>query len=180
MVVESKDASNDDINCCDLSKNDVFDILRNERRRGIIEVLHEYGEMSVRNISEYIACMGTNDEVDNKLRKSIYISLIQTHIPKLKHLGIIEYDKHHDVVKLLPNAEKITIHMEVVRKGDVQWSTYYLLISSLSLVGVFVIVTQGVKLITMEYWMLAMLILLFISSVIHYADNKGHNPFSRR
>lgn len=181
MVAESKDASNNDtFNCCDLSKNDVFDILRNERRRGIIEVLHEHGEMSIRNISEYIACMGTDGEVDNKLRRSIYISLIQTHIPKLEHLGIIEYDKHNDVIKLLHNAEKVTLHMEVVKKGDVPWSIYYLLMSGLSLAGVFAIITQNIKMIMVEYWMFVMLILLFTSSIIHYADNKGYNPFSRR
>lgn len=158
--------------CHDLSKNDIFDVLRNERRRGIIEVLHKHGEMSIRDISEYIADMGIGDETNNKLRKSIYISLIQTHIPKLENLGIIEYDRHNDAVKLLPNVENVTLYMEVVRKGNLPWSTYYLLICGISLAGAVLIMIGAIKLVTAEYWMLAILILLFISSIIHYADNR--------
>jgi hypothetical protein len=55
----------------------------------------------------------------SSVRKSIYVSLLQTSIPKMESLEIINYDREHDTIELLPAARKFDIYMETVKKGDI-------------------------------------------------------------
>ena len=109
-----------------LSKSDIFGVLQNDRRRHVLEILHSKGSQSVRSLSEEIARLESKtDEPKTNVRKSIYISLLQTHIPKMENLNVITYDREKDTVKLLPTAQNFDIYMETVKKGDIPWSHFY-------------------------------------------------------
>lgn len=166
---ENKDVNNVyGLDCCSVSKNDIFEILCNERRRHALDFLNTGGDASVRDISEYIAGMENDGDFENKARKSIHISLLQNHIPKLESLGIVEYNRKMDVIALLPAAKKVCVYMEVVEKGNIPWSEYYLVVSGSSLVGVAVLYYFTVDFISTPQWTFVMLMLLFASSVIHF------------
>ena len=67
-------------------------ILGNERRTlMIIFLLRNGGKAYVGEIAEYICIQEKN--TTSKHRKSVYISLIQTHIPKLRREGFIELER---------------------------------------------------------------------------------------
>ena len=88
-----------------LSQSDIFGILQNDRRRHVLQILRTQGSQSVRSLSEEIARLETEtEEPKSSVRKSIYVSLLQTHIPKMESLEIINYNREHDSVELLPAA----------------------------------------------------------------------------
>ena len=77
-----------------LSKSDIFGILQNDRRRYVLEILRSKGNQSVRSLSEEIARLESGeDDPKSTLRKSVYVSLLQTHIPKMESLGVINYNR---------------------------------------------------------------------------------------
>jgi len=98
-------------------------ILGNNRRMLMIECLREKdGRVELRELVEYIA--EKEGATDRKHRKSVYVSLVQTHIPKLEREGVITFN--HGVVTLLKIPEDVTVYMEVVNKHDISWSTFYM------------------------------------------------------
>jgi hypothetical protein len=77
-----------------LDEGDIHDVLRNERRRHTLELLRDNGETSsVRDLSEEVAALETGESPPPRnIRQSVYVSLHQTHLPKLDDLGIAVYD----------------------------------------------------------------------------------------
>lgn len=97
-------------------------ILGNERRMLLIEFLQmRNGSAELRDIVEYIAEKEGN--TDRKHRKSVYVSLMQTHIPKLEREGILTFER--GVITLLQVPDNVTLYMEVVQKNDISWSVFY-------------------------------------------------------
>ena len=101
-----------------LSKSDIFGILQNDRRRHVLEILRTQGNQSVRSLSEEIARLESEtEEPKSSVRKSIYVSLLQTHIPKMESLQIIIYNREHDTIKLLPAAHNFDIFWKPLKKA---------------------------------------------------------------
>lgn len=106
-----------------LSKSDIFGVLQNDRRRYVLEFLRTQGSQSVRSLSEEIARVESQtEEPKSNVRKSIYVSLLQTHIPKMESRGIITYNREQDIVELLPASRDFDVYMETVKKGDIPWN----------------------------------------------------------
>ena len=98
-------------------------ILGNDRRILVIEYLQKReGKADLRELVEYIAEKEGNTE--RKHRKSIYVSLMQTHIPKMQREGVISYE--HGTIKLIKVPLNVNLYMEVVSKNDISWSTFYI------------------------------------------------------
>jgi len=84
----------------------------------MLELLRNQGSQSVRSLSEEIARIESqNEEPKENVRKSIHVSLLQTHIPKMESLGIVAFDKEQGMVELLPASQDFDIYMENVKKG---------------------------------------------------------------
>ncbi len=67
-------------------------ILGNKRRMLLIEFLQrKNGSAELRDVVEYIAEREGN--TDRKHRKSVYVSLMQTHLPKLEREGIVTFSR---------------------------------------------------------------------------------------
>lgn len=151
-----------------LSKSDIFGVLQNDRRRYILEFLRTQGSQSIRSLSEEIARVESKtEEPKSNVRKSVYISLLQTHIPKMESLGIIAYNREQDTVELLPASRDFDVYMETVKKGDIPWSHFYLGLSALAIVGSVTIFTGFIQWISSLQWMLFTSITFFVSSVAH-------------
>ncbi|NJE30409.1 hypothetical protein E3E38_04995 [Thermococcus sp. 18S1] len=98
-------------------------ILGNDRRMLMIEFLQKSdGRAELRDLVEYIA--EKEGDTDRRHRKSVYVSLMQTHIPKLEREGVVAFN--HGVVTLLKIPEDVTVYMEVVKKHDISWSAFYM------------------------------------------------------
>ena len=101
-------------------------ILGNDRRMLTVEFLRLHrGSADLRELVEFIA--EREGKTDRKHRKSIYVSLVQTHIPKLEREGVIRFQG--GTLTLLKVPSDVSVYMEVVKKRDVSWSTFYMIVS---------------------------------------------------
>jgi len=116
-----------------LGASQIHDILRNDRRRLAIKCLREQGgTLTVRDLSEDVATRETGETpAPRDKRRSVYVSLHQTHLPKLDELGILEYNTESKEVTLRDRAAEITTYMEVVPRYGITWAEYYLVLGIL-------------------------------------------------
>ena len=121
-----------------LAESEIHDVLRNDRRRLVLERLAEGEErQTVSDLAEYIASVEAGeDPPPRNVRQSVYVSLHQTHLPKLDELGIVEYDANSKAVVRAENADDVAVYMEVVPKNAISWAEYYLGLGVLGLVTV--------------------------------------------
>jgi hypothetical protein len=119
----------------ELAETEIHDILRNDRRRRVLEHLQEsVGTVTLRELAERIAAHESGESPPpRQLRESVYNSLHQTHLPKLDDENVVEYDKHRKTVSLQPGARDVNVYMEVVTKYGITWADYYRSIATLSL-----------------------------------------------
>jgi len=160
-------------NYVQLSKGDIFSVLQNDRRRHFLELLNTNGGSSLRDISEEIAQMESGVSApESKLRKSIYVSLLQTHLPKMEKLGIVRYDRDVDLVELTSAAANLSIYLETVEKGDIPWSHYYVGLSVVALLGSLLVFSGSLELFTSIQWLFFVDLLFLLSSVAHLVHMK--------
>lgn len=102
-----------------LTEGEIHDILRNDRRRAVIEFLFEHDrQATIRELSEHIAALESGEEPPPRnIRQSVYVSLHQTHLPKLEGLGVVDYDTDSKDVELLDQAELVATHMGQIDGG---------------------------------------------------------------
>ncbi|MFC7177649.1 DUF7344 domain-containing protein [Halosegnis marinus] len=128
----------------ELAATEIHDVLRNDRRRLALKCLQdaEAGGLTVRELSERVATMETGEEpAPRDKRQSVYVSLHQTHLPKLDRLGIVGYDDADKTVALAERAPEVTVYMEVVPRYGLSWAEYYLgvgLLGALATVAVLI------------------------------------------
>jgi len=133
-----------------LSQDLVFDILSNTRRRMVLYYLREHGgPASVQEIAEQIAALENDvppEELSRQQRKRVYVSLYQTHLPKLENAGIIAYDDSDGQVTLTERAMDIDSYLTPTTEETYPWQLHYL---GLAIVGglLFVLSSLGVPVI---------------------------------
>ncbi|WP_439026232.1 DUF7344 domain-containing protein [Haloarchaeobius sp. DT45] len=110
-----------------LQECDIHQILSNPRRRETLRVLNQTaGTITLRELSELIATVESGEEpAPRNVREAVYISLHQTHLPRLDELGILEYDSGRKNVELLDGARDVNIYMEVVTPHGITWAEFY-------------------------------------------------------
>lgn len=173
MIGEDQNPNHDG----ELEPSQIHNVLRNDRRRRTIKHLREVeGPISVDVLAEHIASVETGESPPPRdVRKSVYVSLHQTHLPKLDELDVIEYDQREQMLELRDRAEQVEVYMEVVEEGDISWATYYLGVSVLG-----VITLLGVRFdllfvssFGVEFWAWYFVVLFGLSSMYHaYTDRK--------
>lgn len=113
-------------------------LLLTPRRKCIIEHLSENGgEASVEDLISAIL-NSENKERNCRTRKSVYVSLMQTHLPRLEKEGVVRYNRNMGKIVLINLPEDLKLYAETVGKFDIPWSIYYLSLSILVLlIGLF-------------------------------------------
>ncbi|WP_049972921.1 DUF7344 domain-containing protein [Haladaptatus cibarius] len=123
----------------ELSEDQIYHLLQNERRRNVLRYLHDADEqVSMRDIAEQVAAWEndiTVQTLSSSERQRVYIPLYQSHLPKLDEEGVIEYDQSRGTVRKTPLADKLydyleptqpTTDEEVEDDEDTHWERYYL------------------------------------------------------
>lgn len=116
--------------CAESDRDEVFTLLSNYRRRSLLYALYRNGgELEFPELVALVASYETNtppEEIDDDLRQSMYISLYQTHLPKLTSFGLVEYDADERLISLTPRAERVTVSSEQL--APPRWNRYYALV----------------------------------------------------
>jgi len=119
----------------DIGRDELFHILRNQRRRFALHHLKRRdGPVDVGTLATQVAAWENEiavEEVTSDQRRRVYNALQQTHVPGLEESGIVHVDRRE--VALTSRAEDLDIYLEVVPGRDIPWSEYYLALGSASL-----------------------------------------------
>lgn len=124
-----------------LSKDVIFELLKNRRRREVLTYLLDREEtVTLGELAEQIAAW-ENDTSVNALssdqRKRVYVALYQTHLPKMDDAGIIDYDQDRGLITLSDNADLLMMYLDTDSHKQDRWDRWY---AALSVVGAVVIV----------------------------------------
>jgi hypothetical protein len=112
MVPPTNDSTEDD----ELSLDDLFFTLQNERRRLVLKYLSESEQVvEMRDVAEQVAAWEhdttlaalTSDE-----RQRVYIALYQSHLPKLDKVGLIDYNQSRGIIEQTERMEQIVPYLE--------------------------------------------------------------------
>lgn len=93
----------------ELDIGEVFELLKNERRRRVIRFLkdQEDGTATLDVLAEHIAALENDIEVaqlSSSQRKRVYIGLYQCHLPKMDDFGVVEFRKNRGIIHLRDTA----------------------------------------------------------------------------
>jgi DNA-binding transcriptional ArsR family regulator len=98
----------------ELTQDVLFDILSSARRRFVLHVLNAEGELELTELAEHVAARENEVDVEDltkQERKRVYVSLYQTHVPKLRDAGLVDYDEETQVVSLRADANDVARYL---------------------------------------------------------------------
>jgi hypothetical protein len=100
----------------ELSLDDVYHLLQTKRRRDVLRYLRTADEpVRLRELAEQVAAweQGTSiDDLSSDERQRVYISLYQSHLPKLDNHGIVDYDKDRGRVEATSRTVQLDSYLE--------------------------------------------------------------------
>lgn len=124
-----------------LSKDVIFELLKNRRRREVLAYLVEAeGTVTLGELAEQIAAWENDTSVhalSSDQRKRVYVALYQTHLPKMDEAGIVEYDQDRGLITLSENADLLMQYLEREQGTDRRWDRLYAIvgISGVAVIG---------------------------------------------
>lgn len=120
----------------DISRDTVYEMLANRRRRYTIHYLKEREEtVTLGSLAEQVGAWEheTNpDHLTSAERKTVYTALQQRHLPKMDDAGIVDFDKRAGTVTPTAALTDLEIYAEVVGSGEFPWNQYYLGLSGIT------------------------------------------------
>jgi len=131
-----------------LSQDMVFDLLSNSRRRFVLHYLERAdGPVRLSELAAEIAAIEnevSTEELTSQQRKRTYVSLYQTHIPKLQDAGAVSYNAETGMVELAAGAGEIGEYFQ--QQGtDRPWQYYYLVVAGVGLLLYVLAAVAGVS-----------------------------------
>lgn len=101
----------------DLGPDEIFHILQNDRRRGVLRYLQGRHEpVRMRDVAEQVAAWEHDTTVQglsSTQRQRVYIPLYQSHLPKLDEAGVIDYQQSRGIVERRPLADRFDPYLEI-------------------------------------------------------------------
>ncbi len=129
-----------------LSQDTVFDLLSSSRRRFIVHRLKAgSGEIDLQTLAAELAAKEAKidqEELNAQQRKRTYVSLYQTHIPKLAEADVVRYDAEAGVVREGPTLEAVAAYFETTDQHR-RWEPVYIGISIGGLAGILIAAGLG-------------------------------------
>ncbi|APE95076.1 DUF7344 domain-containing protein [Halodesulfurarchaeum formicicum] len=129
-----------------LSTDQIFEILSSQRRRMVLYYLRQHGgSATMSDLADQIAAWENETEIDeltSQERKRVYVSLYQTHLPKLASTNLIDYDSDEGDVRLTDRATEMDAFLSPKQRSGYSWRRHYfallLLAGALMVIGVIV------------------------------------------
>jgi hypothetical protein len=119
-----------------LSKSEIFDLLRNKRRRYLLHYMKQAEKAELGDLATRIAAWEYGEAVEtvsSDQRKRVYTTLQQTHLPRMNEADIVDYDADRGVVRRTEHTDKLNVYLEVVPRNEFPWREYYLSLGAVSL-----------------------------------------------
>jgi len=114
----------------EMSKSEIFDVLRNKRRRYLLHYMKAAeGDVELGDLATRIAAWEYGEavsEVTSAQRKRVYTTLQQTHLPKMDEAEIVEFDSDRGIVRRTKYTDQLSVYLEIVPRDEFPWREYYL------------------------------------------------------
>jgi len=166
-----------------LSRNKMFEVLSNERRRCALYYLQQQEDaVSLGDVVDHVTAWQYDQPVsalDPGARMRVYSALRQVHLPKLEEAGLIEYDRERDELRTQNGAEYAQLYLEYDPGNDIPWSTLY---SGLVLTGVVLGTASHLALYPFDWLgsdvLVWMLLVLFSVAAVGHVLHERRNRFA--
>ena len=115
----------------------LFEVLGNERRRHVIQVVREEESVGLADLAEAVAVRehGVDpDDLTRRQKKTTYSALQQTHLPKMDTAGVLTFDKAASEVTAGDAIVEYTMYLDVVPSRGVRRSELYLYVAAAGVV----------------------------------------------
>lgn len=119
------------------SREDVFEILSNQRRRHTLHYLRqqqsEDARVDLRELSRQLSAWENGvdpEEIMHRDRKAVYTALRQTHLPKMDDVGIVNWDPNRGYIEPAEEFSDVEVYLDVVPAKEIPRSEYYLGLSA--------------------------------------------------
>lgn len=113
-----------------LSRNDLFEMLSNERRRCVLYYLQQRdGPVDLNEVVDYVTAWQYDlpiSDLDSRRRMCVYSALHQAHLPKLDAAGFIDYDRENSTITARDEVEYARLYLEYDPGNDISWSALYI------------------------------------------------------
>lgn len=122
----------------ELEKDVIFEILKNQRRRRVVQYLREHGDTELGDLAESIAAEEnetTVAQLSSEERKRVYIGLYQTHLPKMDDAGVVAYDQSRGTVSTGSAIDQLYPYLETRDDGGDEAKSSQASIPSVDLSG---------------------------------------------
>ncbi len=163
----------------DLTKTEIFDLLRNERRRYLLHYLKTYeAPVEIGDLATRIAAWEHDEPVEavtSKQRKRVYTTLQQTHLPKMDEARIVDYDHDRGLVDRTEYTDDLNVYLEIVDRNEVPWREYYLGLGAvyLGLVAALWADIAPLTVVSDLGWMAIASVVLVVSAAAHVYLERG-------
>jgi hypothetical protein len=123
-----------------LPLDQVFDVLRNERRRLVLRHLEDNdGPHTIGDLAEEVAAYENEKpiaQLSSSERKRAYVGLYQCHLPKMDSMGVVEFNKNRGRVEAGPNYSLVKSYLgkDAPSTQDDRWPRRYLRLSAVAIV----------------------------------------------
>jgi hypothetical protein len=164
------------------STDELFEILSNSRRRHLIYYLFEAGgEMSLTRLATKIAAAedGTDESaITPDERQRVYISLYQTHLPKLEAGHVVSYDGDERVVALTDEVREDGFFWMATEDPSTSWFRLYVALAAGSWVALALAWLSGAPLSPVGWPGAALVVSVGLSVLVtlQYLDERGDTP----
>ncbi|WP_222920380.1 hypothetical protein [Natrinema sp. SYSU A 869] len=119
-----------------LSKGEIFEVLRNQRRRYVLQYLKQDDRpVELGDLAQQVAAWEyetTLEGVTPEQRKRVYTTLQQTHLPKMDGSGILRFDSDQGVIEATERTRDISVYLEIVPGREFAWRELYLSLGAIS------------------------------------------------
>lgn len=155
-----------------LSQDEVFDLLSSPRRRYVLYYLRDTGEpIDLTSLAEEVAAWEnetTVEDITQQERKRVYVSLYQTHVPRLAEAGLVEHDADTGKVALSEDANQIDQYLQST-DPTFSWQWVYLLLAGagVALFGIATISGASSEMLSDSILIVAILAVFLVTAVIH-------------
>jgi hypothetical protein len=159
-------------------RDEVFDLLRNHRRRYAIHYCKgEEEPVSLSDLAEQITAWEQDKEIaeiTSAERKTVYTSLQQTHLPTLVEAEMVHYENGE--IELTERANELDVYLDVVPGDSIPWGIYYVGVSAFGfavLAGLWadVVPTSPVPVLG---WAALLFGIVAVSAVVHTYQNRKY------
>jgi hypothetical protein len=158
-----------------------FDLLSSRRRRLALYYLKRHSDgTTVIELAEQIAAVENETDVESltkQQQKRVYISLYQTHIPKLAEAGVIDHDEDTGEVTLTNLARDLDVYLTPEGEQRYPWHFHYLVLAAVSAV-LFLLNAAGLPVfdgLPMPIPGALVIVAFAVSALVHYLHRQSYH-----